>query len=366
MTISAEEQTSIPPGKEPWLAVNLSMLFPGIGQIYAGKTLRGWILVISQLVAQVVGFAFMLLPQGNISVGLGLLLLSVVITFGNLFDAHRCARLSNSEVFEQHRKSTKDPWLAVLLSRFLPGLGFFYIRRWFIGILLFILTFLTLVIPALSLLGHIAFPLIIFGVYQAAPIRRERKIIAILCVCLFPVVSLFIALMIRAFIAEARYIPAGSMEPALQINDRLVIDKLSYFFTQPGRGDIVVFNPTQALQEQGFDSAFIKRIVGIPGDRIEIKDGAVWINNTPLQEPYVANGDDTTVDLCSAGQSGLQPFLGQPQVIPPDRYVVLGDNRHNSYDSRCWGLVSRDEIVGRATKRFWPPGRMGPVTSGLN
>lgn len=174
--------------------------------------------------------------------------------------------------------------------------------------------------------------------------------------------SLFLAFGIRTFVAEARFIPSGSMEPTLQIDDRLIIDKVSYNFNDPDRGDIVVFNPTKALQAQGFDDAFIKRIVGVPGDQVEIKDGVVFVNGEPLQELYVANGDATLVDTCGGNPGAPSPpFLETPQTIPDNSYLVLGDNRHNSYDGRCWGLVASDELVGRAVFRFWPLHRLGTI-----
>ena len=368
--MSAQNLPPIESGKEPWLAVNLSLLCPGIGQIYAGRLVRGWILLISQLAIQLCGLLSLTLSEGNVMVGIGLFGLSFVISIGNLFDAYGCAKASNSLAFEQSRKSSKDPWLAVFLTRFIPGLGFLYIRKWVLGILLFIFTFLTLVFPLLSILNFLVLPFVVFLVYKIAPIRRERKYIAIILVCLFPVFTLFLALIlaliIRGFVAEARYIPSGAMEPSLQVNDRLIIDKLSYQFTDPERGDIVVFNPTQTLRTQGFEDAFIKRIVGIPGDQVEVKSGAVFINNKILQEPYVANGDDTIVDsecIIPPDQS-LPSFLREPQTIPEGSYLVLGDNRHNSYDGRCWGLILRSDIIGRATKRFWPPERIGLIESG--
>jgi signal peptidase I len=173
--------------------------------------------------------------------------------------------------------------------------------------------------------------------------------------------SLFLAFGIRTFVAEARYIPSGSMEPTLQINDRLIVDKVSYHFHNPERGDIVVFDPTPTLQQQGFHDAFIKRIIGLPGDKIEIKSGKVYINNQPQKEPYVANGAQTSIDTCGAG---VQAFLAVPMTVPANDYLVLGDNRNNSYDGRCWGFVPRNDIVGRAVFRFWPFNRAGIISEG--
>ncbi|RMH65047.1 MAG: signal peptidase I [Cyanobacteria bacterium J003] len=163
---------------------------------------------------------------------------------------------------------------------------------------------------------------------------------------------------IRTFVAEARYIPTGSMENTLLINDRLIIEKISYYFHAPHRGDIIVFNPTPTLQQAGFRDAFIKRVVGLPGDRVELRQGRVYVNNQPLPEPYLAPSTFTSVDTCA----GMQPYLAQPQVIPANSYLVLGDNRNNSFDGRCWGVVPRSYIIGRAAIRFWPPNRWGLIT----
>jgi signal peptidase I len=171
--------------------------------------------------------------------------------------------------------------------------------------------------------------------------------------------SLLLAFGIRSYVAEARYIPSGSMEPTLQINDRLIVEKVSYYFHAPNRGDIVVFNPTTALKSLGYKDAFIKRVVGVPGDRIEVRDGNVYVNDSRLSEPYVNQGDPTSVDTCQA--EGDRAFLAQTQTIPPAQYLVLGDNRNNSYDGRCWGLVAKENLVGRASFRFWPINRVGTL-----
>lgn len=174
--------------------------------------------------------------------------------------------------------------------------------------------------------------------------------------------SLLLAFGIRSYVAEARYIPSGSMEPTLQINDRLIIEKISYYLHKPQRGDIVVFNPTKTLRAQGFKDAFIKRVVGLPGDRVAIKQGSVFVNSERLIEPYVANGAKTSVETCSL--EGVSAFLAQPITIPQGSILVLGDNRNNSYDGRCWGLVSDGDVVGRASFRFWPINRTGTLPVG--
>lgn len=178
------------------------------------------------------------------------------------------------------------------------------------------------------------------------------------------VLSIVLALGIRTFVAEARWIPSGSMEPTLNGTpnqweaDKIIVDKLKYRFSQPQRGDIVVFSPTETLQNEQYNDAFIKRIVALPGEKVELKDGKVYINNQPLDEvSYLTPDQQTAVDVCT---SGSQPvYLAQPQTIPPNSYLVLGDNRNSSYDSRCWGVVPRQNIIGRAVVRFWPLNNIG-------
>jgi signal peptidase I len=159
--------------------------------------------------------------------------------------------------------------------------------------------------------------------------------------------SAVLAFGIRTFVAEARYIPSGSMLPTLQINDRLIVDKLGYHFKNPERGDVVVFSPTDTLEKQNFHDAFIKRVIGLPGDKVEVKGGRVFINDQALRESYVAEDPQ---------------YQYGPVTVPQDAYLVLGDNRNNSYDSHYWGFVPRDRIIGRAVVRFWPMNRLGEIT----
>ncbi|MBD2525431.1 MULTISPECIES: signal peptidase I [unclassified Nostoc] len=180
------------------------------------------------------------------------------------------------------------------------------------------------------------------------------------------VLSIVLALGIRTFVAEARWIPSGSMEPTLHGTpnqweaDKIIVDKLKYKFADPQRGDIVVFSPTKELQKEQYQDAFIKRVIGLPGEQVQLRNGKVYINNKPLPETnYLSSGQSTVINVC---QSGPQPpFLEKPQTIPDDSYLVLGDNRNNSYDGRCWGVVPRQNIIGRAVVRFWPLNHVGGI-----
>jgi signal peptidase I len=176
------------------------------------------------------------------------------------------------------------------------------------------------------------------------------------------ILSIVLALGIRTFVAEARWIPSGSMEPTLHgipnqwEADKIIVDKLKYKFSQPQRGDIVVFSPTEELKKEQYHDAFIKRIIGLPGEKVELRNDKVYINNKPLQEDnYIKKR--TSINVCNSGQQVA--FLAKPQTIPPNSYLVLGDNRDSSYDSRCWGVVPQQNIIGRAVLRFWPLNHVG-------
>ncbi|WP_414569539.1 signal peptidase I [Nostoc sp. CCY 9925] len=166
--------------------------------------------------------------------------------------------------------------------------------------------------------------------------------------------------------SEARWIPSGAMEPTLHgipnqwEADKIIIDKLKYRFFKPQRGDIVVFRPTEELQKEQYQDAFIQRVIGLPEEKVQLQNGKVYINNKPLREEnYLSSGQSTSVDVCLSGAQ--LPFLAKPQTIPSDSYLVLGDNRNSSYDSRCWGVVPRQNIIGRAVFRFWPLNHIGGI-----
>jgi signal peptidase I len=136
------------------------------------------------------------------------------------------------------------------------------------------------------------------------------------------------------------YVRGSSMEPSLHSGQYLVVMRFSYWLGEPQRGDVVVFDPPNGAGED-----YIKRIIGLPGELVEARDGAIWIDGYRLEEPYVASG----VSYSSAWELG------------PGEYFVLGDNRANSSDSHSWGPLHRDDIVGEAWLSYWPPQRWGVV-----
>jgi signal peptidase I len=175
--------------------------------------------------------------------------------------------------------------------------------------------------------------------------------------------SAILALGIRQFVAEARFIPSCSMFPTLEVDDRLIVDKVSYYLQTPQRGDIVVFDPTEELQKRNYHDAFIKRVIGVPGDKVEFRSGQVYINNKVLTENYIQKQPIYNEQFCNSEQFCEN---GQFKTVPPNQYLVLGDNRNNSLDSRFWGFVPREKIIGKAVLRFWPLNHMGGLSGTPN
>ena len=166
--------------------------------------------------------------------------------------------------------------------------------------------------------------------------------------------ALLIALLIKAFLFQAFYIPSESMVPTLQKNDRVLVNKLSYKLHAVHRGDIVVFKAPKGPDGQPIDPTvkdLVKRVIGLPGDIVEARDGQVYINGKLLNEPYLPPG--TRTDCASF----VNPcFL--PGPIPPDHYWVMGDNRSESKDSRYFKAIPKSDIIGRAFIRIWPLNRL--------
>ena len=194
------------------------------------------------------------------------------------------------------------------------------------------------------------------------PFWRELPVLVVL--------AFVVALLIKTFLLQAFYIPSASMEPTLVEGDRVLVEKISYRFHDPRRGDVVVFekdvgpppgtiapeddgSPWQDLVDGvrglfGFPTAgtqdFIKRVIAVEGDTVEGRDGQVFVNGEPVDESYLGPGTE------------ISPF--GPAEIPPGMIFVMGDNRTNSDDSRSFGPIEVDTVVGRAFVLIWPPADM--------
>ena len=177
-----------------------------------------------------------------------------------------------------------------------------------------------------------------------------------------------LALGIQAFIVKPYQIPSESMEPTLDVGQRVLVNRFLYRFSDPDVGDIVVFHPPSGADNGGMqcgvqkpaaqpcpeptegesEQNFIKRIVAGPGDRLRIEDGHAVVNGEVAKEDFTRE----------CGQAGDCDFP-QEITIPEDHYFMMGDNRGQSTDSRFWGPVPRDSIIGKAFATYWPPDRIG-------
>lgn len=146
---------------------------------------------------------------------------------------------------------------------------------------------------------------------------------------------------VRPFVVEAFWIPSASMVPTLKYGDRVLVNKFIYRFTEPQRGDIIVF---KSVEGDGQD--LIKRVVGVPGDEIAVRGGKLFVNGEPQKEPYV-------------NKKYPDRSFYAPTTVPKDHVFAMGDNRANSQDSRVFGPVPEKNIEGEAFLRFWPPDRIG-------
>jgi signal peptidase I len=175
-----------------------------------------------------------------------------------------------------------------------------------------------------------------------------------------------IVLAIKAWIVNPYRIPSSSMEPTLHCarpapgceagsSDRVLANRFIYHFRDPKRGEIVVFKtPPLAEQECGSEGTFVKRLIGLPGEVWEERDGFVYINGKKLNEPYIqpSRRDSQTLGLMDI------PPRHTYNRIPPNYYLMMGDNRNSSCDSRRWGLVPRKNLIGEVFATYWPPNRI--------
>ncbi|MBA2506172.1 MAG: signal peptidase I [Thermoleophilaceae bacterium] len=202
---------------------------------------------------------------------------------------------------------------------------------------------------------------------SAAKPKKQNSLVELVGIV---VVALILALGIQAFLVKPFRIPSGSMEPTLQINQRVLVDRVSYRFTNPSRNDVVVFHPPKGAERDSencgveqppgqacpsptpgeADTNFIKRVVGLPGDRLKVIQGDVYINGKKQNEPFIRPSADC--EFCD---------LPREITVPPGKYFMMGDNRGFSQDSRVWGPVPKGALIGHAFLTYWPPKRIGTL-----
>lgn len=277
--------------KEPLLAVMLSIILTGLGQVYAGRAVRGAAFFSVPVSAIILAFLYIINPNTSLS-AYELVPLAALYAFytWEILDAYRCAKSYNVSNSLERKISG---WKRAILV---------------IGIILFV--------PFEN------FPLLIVGI---------------------PVYASYI----RSNIVRSYVMPSGSMEPTLQIGDRFLVDTAIYKKSKPQRGDLIVFryppNPRRV---------FLKRLIALGGETVEIKEGHVYINgqlclDTKIKDRHYINSGDYG--------------WFNPVTVPKGSYYVLGDNSASSEDSRAFGFVPSVDALGKAYKIYWPLSRSGKV-----
>jgi signal peptidase I len=336
----------------PWLAVNLSLLLPGLGQCYSHRWNRGLIILLSFLVSLGRGLWSIFAAQGNTVIGFWQLGLALAIYLGSLWDAHQGLTVAHSA------NPSKDPWYSLFLSQLLPGLGHFYLDQPLLGGL-FLLVGVGLAywgnnyLPPVMPLAYGIWAVAGYHAYRSAT-RNRQSIQRQPALAAWIVAGLMVSRMLVGYTPvwinqtlEQCIVPSPSMEPTLQLNDRIFVSKAADY--RPHTGDIVVFHvPAQAIADLNVepDSLFVKRVIGLPGQQIQIIRGQVLVDRQLLPEPYVVKPAD---------------YDWGPARVPPDAYFVLGDNRPESADSHVWGFLSTSDLIGQAYKIYWPSERIQPL-----
>jgi len=369
-------QSALPPSApgrtfDPWLAAGLSVLAPGLGQVYAGRAARG-ICWFAASIVSTAGFLLWVLSESRVNPleGAAWFAGTALAQFGSWADAYFSARPR-----EPRTPGTPDPSAAAALSAVFPGLGqlCLFPRRWHLKILASLaflvpaalLTAAKLVEPSTSFPGAawlaslpvslvqlagaaVSAAAIVHGYRAASRLSGARGRAPRLSRAIWTLAAVswlsaqlpwetWLKTYVRTF-----EIPSSSMEPTLLIGDRLWAKKVPRL----ERGDLVIFNPPDDPAKD-----YIKRIVATPDETVRIRSGRVYINGRRLPEPYAVFAGSSPASLENMG----------PFKVPAGRFYLLGDNRNNSRDSRFFGPVPGSAIFGKAYKRYWPLRRAGAL-----
>lgn len=340
--------------REAWLAVNLSLLWPGMGQLYAGQLLIGLGFLLGQLFCLCVGLWSVLGSTGNPLLGIALIPPALFLYVASLFETYRALQGSSILEASQHLQRYPNPWFAVFLSQLLPGLGQVYGQQPLLGAAFMTIFLLLLaassVVSWLFVLPPLLSVIACYHAYTLAP-RQQRHWQPWLLGMLAALFALRLLLSYTPLWLQTKIerfkIPSRSMEPTLQVGDRILVQKSDHY--SPHQGDLIVFRPTaNFLTQSSTADFFVKRIIGEPGQTVQIKAGSLYLNQQPLQESYIGDSPN---------------YAWGPEIVPSNAYFVLGDNRNNSFDSHVWGFLPRENIVGKAYKIYWPPARARSLAS---
>jgi signal peptidase I len=271
-----------------------------------------------------------------------------VLTFETLTSNDGTARLvdGSEPAFRGHYRGRRAG--ALICSLFVPGSGHFLLGHFRRGVVLLLaLGVCTLMVPLVGMIAIVAAGLTRLGIVvdslRVPMIRRPwRHVLAGWAILL--VTSFLWSAAMKAYITAAYTIPSGAMMDTLLIGDYIETNNVGYLFRAPQRGDVIVFKyPNDESRD------FIKRIVAVAGDTVQVRDNRVILNGRLLVEPYVRPGSIPAAPSAHCGYL----YACDPLVVPTESYFVMGDNRDNSQDSRYWGFVHRDKIRGKGLLIYW-------------
>ncbi len=341
------------PVRDCWLAVNLSGLLPGMGQCYGGQWEKGLALI--GVFFGLVSYALwsLLAAEGDTGRAFWSLGAAAIVYLLNVWDAFATAGRPLHPLGD--KKRGRDIWYGVFLSQILPGLGHLYLNKAIAGSI-FLAAGISLSMaanyqPILLPMACTVWSIAGYHAYRSTPLspgKDQSRSAQMLMVVVLGGLLLRLAVgSLPMWVDRAVLqcvVPSESMVPTLQVGDRIFVSRDDLY--KPAFGDIVVFEaPPKAIEivEANPGDLFVKRVVGLPGEQVQVHEGKLWVNNVPKAESYV------TVPT---------GYEWGPQLVPSQSYFVLGDNRNASADSHVWGFLPEENLIGEAYKIYWPVERV--------
>ncbi len=354
--------SSLPEGtrpRSPWYAVNLSFTWPGLGQLWAGHRVAGGVLIAGYVLLATAAFVAAAWWPPSFALFVACAAGAIAIALGGLAHAYFMDRGRPVVLADELAPAGTDAWLVVLLSRLWPGLGHLAQGQWLPGIAFALGTLVvaSVLVRLPALLGNLLYAA--YGIvpavlaYRGSPSRREvnagpiRRLAQLAVVV--PLLAGVLSMAVKAVALRAYRVPSESMSPTLKLDDRMFASR--WPSGPPARGDVVVM-----LGPSPPTASFVRRVIALPGETVEIQDKVVFIDGRALAESYAVHGDPKVQPGEVSPRDNLRPLR-----VPEGCVFVLGDNRDNSNDSRFWGPVASSSLRGRVTLRYWPLARAGPV-----
>jgi signal peptidase I len=345
----AADETASAPANDRWESALWSLMVPGLGQIRAGDRASGFAILGATIACALVAFLSFVVPSVPTAIGAVALPAMLGIALISIVHAFRAGRARD------HGAQPPSAWKSAFLSRLFPGLGQLVERRILAGILLIVALLAASAIEH-EVFGEVAYSGVVaialfdalFRSRRARP-SQTRARSAIVVAVIIVLIQLLLPLTLRRFVVQAFRLPSESMLPTLHTGDYLFVDR-----SRAGRaaqGELIAHRFPQDRTKQ-----FVKRCVAVEGQTVEIRDKQLFVDGRAVDEPFVIHTDPETRSASDDPRDNFGPF-----IVPKGQVFVMGDNRENSNDSRYWGPVPLEDVLGRTLKIYWPPSRWSAV-----